>query len=429
MQFSNVFVVIYLIGQAFSFILNQLLEYIDFSWRKKHGKEIPHELYEYIDGEILNKTCAYEDARYFLWVPKNILSTALSLTLVLTGFYVWLYESLWAWTNNSYLTVILFVILASIPGSILSLPFDLIREFHIEKKFGFSNMTIKMWLADEAKQLLITLIISIPLLCAAIALFTHAPKIWWIILGCIYVAFTFLASYVYPIWIAPMFNKFTPLEDGELKTRLEALLVKTGFKAKSMFVMDASKRSAHSNAYFTGLGKNKRIVLYDTLINQLSVDEIEAVLAHELGHYKKKHILRKQCILIPLIFVMLFAINVFVKITSLYEGFGVTITEDMLCSTGFFGIKAPYILYLGMFLTGLIFEGYSPLVELVSNLSSRHDEFQADAFSAKLCGSGKPLTTALIKLNKENLSEVTEPKIYSIFNDNHPPLLDRIHAL
>ena len=429
MKFSNLFVIIYIIGTALSFLLNQILEYADYSFRKKHGMEIPSELSEHIDSETQKKTCAYEDAKYFLWVPKNILSEALSVVLVFSGFYVWLFESLWSWLGNTYLTALLFSVCAGIPGAVLSLPFDLIREFRIEKKFGFSKMTFKLWLLDSLKSLLVGAVLGIPLMCAAVALLTHASSWWWILLGAIYVAFTFIVSYVYPVLIAPMFNKFTPVEEGELKERLEKLLEKTGFKAKSMFVMDASKRSSHSNAYFTGLGKNKRIVLYDTLIQQLSTDEIEAVLAHELGHYKKKHIIRKQCILIPAIFIMLGALSILVKMPMLYEGFGFKLTVENLSGTGLFSVCAPQLMFVGMFFAGLVFEGYTPLAGLIANVASRHDEFEADAFSAQLCESGKPLSTALIKLNKENLSETQVPKIYSVFNYSHPPLLERIRAV
>jgi STE24 endopeptidase len=245
-------------------------------------------------------------------------------------------------------------------------------------------------------------------------------------LGIVYVAFSLVASYIYPVLIAPLFNKFTPLEDGDLKTRLTQLLGKTGFTAKSMFVMDASRRSGHSNAYFTGLGKNKRIVLFDTLIAQLLPEEIEAVLAHELGHYKHKHIVKKLCVMIPLIFAVLFFVFFVSKTPLLCKGFGFLPSTFELAA----GETLPFQMqFLSIFLMGLSFGGFTPLFTLIENASSRRDEFQADAYSAKLCGGGKSLSTALIKLNKENLSEIVPPKIYSVFNYSHPPLLERIRAV
>lgn len=419
MIFSNPFVILFLISTALEFLLNQALEYIDFSWRKKHGKEVPSELAEYVDEKTLEKTAAYEDAKYKFWVPKNIISTAFSLVLIFTLFYPWLFGKLWSTTPNSFVIALLFSIFASIPGAILSIPFDLYREFKIEKEFGFSKMTIGLWIADQLKGLLVMAVLGLPLLFALIFLLEHAESWWWFLLACVYVAFSLLISLIYPAFIAPLFNKFTPLEEGELKDRLTSALEKSGFKASGLFVMDASKRSGHSNAYFTGFGKSKRVVLYDTLIAQLTTDEIEAVLAHELGHYKHHHIVKKLCITIPMIFAALFFANLFISRISLYQGFGFGMGSTVPVQMKFIGI----------FLLTLVFGGFSELLSPLINHMSRHDEFQADAYSAKLCGSGKPLSSALVKLNKENLSELVPPKIYSVFNYSHPPLLERIRAV
>ena len=419
MDFSNIFVIIFIVGTIFSFLLEMLLERIDFSFRKKHGREIPEIVSSHVDSDTLNKTCLYEDAKYRLWIPSSILETLLSFYLVFCGFYPVLIERIWTWTDNSFFAAILFLILGGVPGALLSLPFALYSEFGIEKHFGFSNMTLGMWVADEIKGFFVNMMIMIPLLLAMIGLFKYASDWWWILLGCIYFAFSIGISIIYPIFIAPIFNKFTPLEEGELKTRLEELLKKCGFKASGLFVMDASRRSGHSNAYFTGFGKSKRVVLYDTLIEQLSVDEIEAVLGHELGHYKHHHILKKMVFMIPAVFVVLFIISMLVKLPSLYSGFGFVNVEVV-----------PYqMMFIGIFLMSLVFGEWGILLNPIMNFMSRRDEFQADAFAKKICGTGEPLCTALIKLNKENLSEIQVPKIYSVFNYNHPPLLERIAAL
>ncbi len=419
MVFSNIFVQIFLAGTAFSFLLDLILERIDFSFRKKHGREIPEILSDQIDAQTLDKTCKYEDAKYNLWIPSIILEVLLSLYLVLCGFYPALLNKIWNVTDNSFFAAMLFLILGGIPGALLSIPFSLYSEFGIEKHFGFSNMTPAMWIADGIKGFIINFVIMTPLLLAMIGLFKYASDWWWILLGCIYFAFSLGISIIYPIFIAPIFNKFTPLEDGELKTRLEELLKKCGFKASGLFVMDASRRSGHSNAYFTGFGKSKRVVLYDTLINQLTPEEIEAVLGHELGHYKHHHILKKMLFMIPAVFIVLFIISFFIKIPALYTSFGFFLDGDV-----------PYqMMFIGIFLLSLVFGEWSKLLSPIMNFFSRHDEFQADAFAKKICGTGEHLCTALIKLNKENLSEIQVPKIYSIFNYNHPPLLERIDAL
>ena len=418
MNYSNVFVILFLAGTFYDFFINQLLEFIDWSFRKKHGTEVPKELAGHVDSEKLKQVCAYEDAKYFFWIPKNIVNLAISLVLVLSGFYVWVFNLSWDWTNNVYLTILLFVFLSSIPSTVLMIPFKLYREFKIEKKFGFSNMTLKMYILDSIKETLVSLLIAVPLILAAVAFIGHFEILWWLYFGLVYLAIALGLSYVYPIWVAPLFNKFVPLEDGELKAKIEALFAKTGFKTSGIFTMDASKRSNHSNAYFTGLGKNKRIVLYDTLVNQLTTEEVVAVLAHELGHCKHHHITKRMVITVPLIFAALFAVGVLIKNDSLYAGFGFDPEK------GFAALK-----FVGMFLLGLSFGGFGTIASLISNASSRRDEFQADRYSRDMCGSGTPLSTALIKLNKENLSEIVPPKIYSAFNYSHPPLLERIRAV
>ena len=417
---SQIFFLLFLVGTSLDFLLDQWLEYIDYRHRKKHGREIPAEFAAYVDAATVEKTCQYEDAKYLFWVPKHILGLAITFALVFSGFYPFVFSVVRGWTQSSFLIALLFAVLAGLPETIVGIPFRLYREFVIEKRFGFSTMTVRLWLLDELKGLLVGTVLGIPLLFAMIFVLEHANGWWWLLLGGIYVAFSLLVSLIYPAFIAPLFNKFTPLEDGELKTLLTDALTQTGFKASGVFVMDASKRSKHSNAYFTGFGKTKRVVLYDTLIAQLSPQEIKAVLGHELGHYKHHHIIKKMCVMIPLIFVVLFVTSLFIRFPDLYTAFGFAVPQESV---------APQMQFIGVFLLSLVFGGFGTLLSPITNHFSRRDEFQADAFAKKLCGTGEPLVTSLITLNKENLSELTEPKIYSVFNYSHPPLLERIRAL
>ncbi len=419
MDYTNIFVVLFIVGSAFGFLLDTTLDFIDFRFRKKHGTEIPPMLQGHVDESVLKKTCRYEDAKYKFSIPRSIFGLALGYYLVFSGFYPALFGVVLGWTENSFFCAYFFLILGSVPALLLTVPFDLHSEFGIEKQFGFSKMTLGLWVADRIKGLILNLLLLAPLIFAATMLFKHAGDLWWLFLGVVYLIFSLAVSVIYPIFIAPLFNKFQPLEDGELKTRLEKMLDSCGFKASGLFVMDASRRSGHSNAYFTGFGKSKRVVLYDTLIEQLSVEEIEAVLAHELGHSKKHHIIKRLVVMIPLVFVVLYAVSIFIKMPSLYSGFGFAV-----------GDVVPYqMMVVGLFLLSVAFGDFDCLVSPVSNFFSRKDEFEADAFSKKLCGSGDALVTALIKLNKENLSEIQVPKIYSVFYYNHPPLLERISAL
>lgn len=422
MNYSNIFVIIFFAGVILHFAVIHILELADFRFRKTHASVIP-ELSEYIDSETIQKTNAYKNARYFLWLPRSVFSLAVTVTLVVSGFYVHLMNILCSYTENAYLTAAFFVVLSSVPESVIDLPFSLIREFKIEKKFGFSNMTFKMWIADEIKGMILSLVLMVPLMCAVMAVLIHMNNYWWILVSCVVLGFSLIISWIYPVLLAPVFNKFLPLEEGELKTRLEALLKKCGFKSSGIFRMDASKRSKHSNAYFTGFGKNKRIVLYDTLIEQLSADEIEAVLGHELGHYKHHHILKKMFVSVPLGFAVTFIMSLFVNSEQLFTGFGFSFDPAAAGSAS--GLQ----IFTGIFLMSIIFSDYGIFSGLVSNFFSRRDEFQADAFSAEVCGTGDALITALIKLNRENLSQIEVPGIYSAFYYSHPPLLERIRAL
>lgn len=419
MQLSNIFVILFVVGTVVEFVVDYSLEFLDYKHRKLKGRNIPTELTEYITAEDLDKTCKYEDAKYKSYLVQFPIKTFFSAALLLFGFYAFVYNAAWSWTSSTFWAFFLFQVITSVPSNILSIPFDLYDEFKIEKKFGFSTMTFKLWLLDEIKSFAIGLIVALPLLFAICFLLQKATSWWWILLSVVVIIFSLIISIVYPMFIAPLFNKFSPLEEGELKTRLESLLQKCGFKSSGLYVMDASKRSKHSNAYFTGFGKSKRVVLYDTLINQLTPEEIEAVLGHELGHYKHRHIVKRLFVVCPVIVLVFFLVNLFINTPSLYNGFGFTVSSEIPLN----------LLPVGLLLLMSIFNGFMTFLSPITNHFSRKDEFEADKFSQNLCGTYKPLASALIKLNKENLSEITVPKIYSVFNYSHPPLLERIQAM
>ncbi|QTQ10992.1 M48 family metallopeptidase [Treponema parvum] len=421
MNYSNIFVIIFLASTVFSLFLDQALEFLDYYNRLKNGRKVPKELSGIIVEEKLKCICAYEDAKYVLQIPESILYAGLSLLLVCGGVYAFILKfTLQNVTQAAFFAVFLFALVSSVPGKIVSLPFELYREFSIEKRFGFSVMTFKMWVLDRIKDCIVQLCITALLLAVMTLIFSVFRSSWWIFLAAAYICISLLISLIYPLFIAPLFNKFTALPEGELKDRLEKLLAKCAFKAKGLFVMDASRRSRHSNAYFTGFGNAKRVVLYDTLIKQLSPQEIEAVLAHELGHYKKHHIVKRLCIMIPLVVLALFA------------AYRLSLSRGMLDAFGFSFLNESYRTvecFAALFLLGIIFGGFGSLLGAAGNYFSRKDEFEADAFAAKICGDGKALSDALIKLNMENMSEISVPRIYSVFNYNHPPLLERLRAL
>ncbi|MCF0241275.1 MAG: M48 family metallopeptidase [Treponema sp.] len=428
---KNPFVLIFIVGTVFTFLINQFMEFVDFRARKKNGGKIP-EVLKSVAGteqifteEKLTKITSYENAKYKAWIPSSICKTLLLLALIIFGFYPWCFKVTCMITGEPggfwslFFCYIVFSVISGIPEAILSIPFSLYNEFSIEKRFGFSNMTLKLWIIDEIKSIFVGLIIFLLLGAAMAVAFTFFENSWWIIVSAVLIAFILLAQIIYPKFIAPLFNKFEPLPEGELRNKLEALLIKTGFKNDGLFVMDASKRSGHSNAYFSGFGKTKRVVLYDTLINQMTPDELVAVLGHELGHFKLKHILKNLILTFPLTVLGIFVLFKFSQIPSLYEAFGFEVPDE--------GLK--WIQFIGITLLTTVWGALSELLSPLSNISSRRHEYQADKFSKDLCGTPDNLISGLVKLNSENLSELFPPAIYVWWNYSHPTLVQRIQAL
>ena len=430
-NFSNPFVLIFLIGTIASFLIHHFLEFIDYKARKKNGGTLPKELQEIpaanvFDQEKLKKISEYENAKYFAWIPSSVCNLVLDFALILFGFYPFIFDKICLISGfpssigSCFVCFFLFMIISSIPGEILSIPFSLYREFVVEKKFGFSKMTFKLWIIDYLKEGILSIILSALLTIVASIFFVKCPSSWWFILAAVLICFTFIMQIIYPKFIAPLFNKFSPLEEGELKEKLSDLLQKTGFVSDGIFIMDASKRSGHSNAYFTGFGKSKRIVLFDTLTKTLTADELVAVLGHELGHFKLKHILKRLIFTIPLEFVLLFALYKLAQFTDLYTGFGfANITAQNVSSVQF----------IGLFLAILIYGSISEIISPITNIFSRKDEYEADKFSVEHCNNKEDLISALIKLNSDNLSELLPPKLYVFWNFSHPTLIERIAAL
>lgn len=431
-DFSNPFVIVFFVGTVLSLLINHFMEFIDYKARKRNGGQLPEEIKDdplaikLFDSEKLDKICKYENAKYFFWIPSNLCSTVLSFSLLIFGFYPWIFNLIIGWTGfpggigSSFLCFFLFIILSSVPESILSIPFDLLRQFKLEKKFDFNSMTIGLWIADQIKGLVLSLILGALLSFVASLFFVKCPDSWWVVLASVMIGFTFIMQVIYPKFIAPLFNKFSPLEEGELKSQIDALLKKTGFVSGGLFVMDESKRSKHSNAYFTGFGKSKRIVLYDTLIKSLSIDELVAVLGHELGHFKLKHILKRLLIVIPMEFVIMFVLYKFAQYPAMYNGFGFAqITASNVASVQF----------IGLFLAAAVWGSVSELVSPFTTFTSRKNEYAADRFAAEVTGNPENLVTALMKLNADNLSELLPPKLYVFWNYSHPTIIERISAL
>lgn len=392
------------------------LDLINLRYVRAHASKVPEGFRDFIDMPTYQKSVEYTIAKTRFGIVNEVYDALILAVVILSGALPWLYSGLSGLLGYSVwgqaLVLLLIVLLLGLPG----LPFDWWGTFRLEERFGFNKSTQKLWIVDKLKGLVIGLVIGYPLLALLIYLVNSAGDLWWVWGFAVFFLFQLVMVVAYPMFIMPWFNRMEPIEEGELKDRLFDLADRTGFKAKTILVMDGSKRSGHSNAFFAGFGRFRRIVLFDTLIEQMSGEELEAVLAHEIGHYKKGHI-PKMIIVSALLTFGMFAL------------LGWLANETWFAEAFLFSAEAAVyfvpILLLFMLLKGLLTFWLSPL----NSLLSRKHEYEADAFARDAMDSPEPLMNALRKLHKENLSNLTPHPIYSGFYYSHPTLLERESAL
>ncbi len=378
----------------------------------QHQAAVPEAFVTRITLEEHQKAARYTLDKLKMGTLELLLGTVLLLAWTLGGGINYL-NQLWLSSNiDSLLMGIGLIFSFSIISSLLDLPFALWRTFGLEEKYGFNRTTLKRFFLDTLLQTLLGVVIGAPLLWVVLWLMESSGPNWWLYAWAVWMSFMLIMTWAYPTLIAPLFNKFNPLEEGELKDRIQSLLDRCGFASKGIFIMDGSKRSGHGNAYFTGFGKSKRIVFFDTLAESLSGEEMEAVLAHELGHFKKKHI-QKHLILTTLLTLGgFFLLGVMVKAPWFYQTFSVTEPSNAVA------------LLLFMLVVPVFAQFLSPLMAV---LSRRH-EFEADDFAIANAGA-EPMINALVKLYKENANTLTPDTLYSAFHDSHPPAPVRIAHL
>ncbi len=379
-----------------------------------HRGYVPDDFDKQVTLDEHQKAADYTLAKQRLARYEILFQAALLLVFTLGGGLNLLASLSLKWMNGPISQGVLLIILFSIVNGVLSMPFSLYQTFVIENRFGFNKSTFKMFIVDQIKGTVLGLVLGVPLLYAVIYLMGAMGGAWWLYVWALWLVFSLVLMWAFPKWIAPIFNQFKPLEDESLKSRIEALLSRTGFKSDGVFVMDGSKRSGHGNAYFTGLGKQKRIVFFDTLLESLSEREVEAVLAHELGHFKHKHILKQMFITFGLALLVLYVLGLLMPNIQFYEGLGVQAE---------FRSHAMALL-LFMLVLPLFTFPFSPL----SSLMSRKNEFEADRFAAKE-SSAKDLCSALTKLYRSNAATLTPDAWYSRFYDSHPNASERLAAL
>ena len=393
-------------------VLGYWLDYLNLSHLKKFGSVIPAEFEGQIDQALLSKTRDYnvEHTKFdFVSSVFNNIVFLLFIFVLLNIYNSWIVS-----LNLPFvLTGLVFFILLTYAETIISMPFSLYSTFKIENRYGFNTMTFKLWLADTIKALIISSILMALLISVGLFLIQKSPDMWWLWVWCFFLVFGIFMMYISPYVIEPLFHKFSPVDDEELETGIRDLMDKVGIKVSRVFKMDASKRTKHTNAYFTGIGKVKRIVLYDTLIEKMDKDEILSVLAHEAGHWKKRHLLKHIAVTEAIALIAIYVAYQLLQGDFLIELFHIE-------KSSFFA----KVIILG-FIGSIVTFPFSP----VSHYFSRRHENEADKYSYELTGNSESMISALVKLSKDNLSNLHPHPLYALFHYSHPPVLERIKSI
>jgi STE24 endopeptidase len=378
-----------------------------------HRKKVPDAFTKNITLEAHQKAADYSSAKTKIGLAEMLTQAALLFILTIGGGLQWI-DTQWGTLlpNHEIFRGALVICSALLVSSLIDLPFDYYKTFVVDQKFGFNKMTRQMFFTDLIKHSIVGILLGAPILFAALWLMQGAGEYWWLYLWVVWTVFNILMLAVYPTFIAPLFNKFTPLADEGLKSRIESLLTKCGFKSQGLFVMDGSVRSSHGNAYFTGFGSSKRVVFFDTLLERLNTEEIEAVLAHELGHFKHHHVIKRIAMIFFVSFLGLALLGWLINQSWFFQGLGVT-SESHHMALLLFMLVSPVFLFF-----------IRPLMASYS----RKNEFEADDYAAKNA-SANHLVEALVKLYRDNASTLTPDPLHSAFYDSHPPASIRISKL
>ena len=408
----NTFTLVFLVALAAGTLLKWWLARRQLNCVSGHRDRVPDAFSESITLATHQRAADYTNTRTRMGVLETGVATLLLLVWTLGGGVDWL-SGAWVASGLSPLLAGTGLLLSAfLIMGVLEMPFDVYRTFVIEERFGFNRTTPRLFIADAVKQTVLLIALGAPIILLVLWLMAHAGALWWLTVWIVWMAFSLLLAWAYPALIAPWFNKFVPLDEGALKTRIEALLERNGFTSQGIFVVDGSKRSGHGNAYFTGLGSNKRIVFFDTLLRQLDAEEIEAVLAHEVGHFKRKHITKRIALMALVSLAGLGLLGWLIAAPWFYAGLGVTQPS----------LAAALLLFL------LVVPIFTVFVQPLLSALSRKHEFEADEFAARQADVGK-LVEALVKLYRENANTLTPDPLYSAFHDSHPPAPVRIANL
>ncbi len=381
-----------------------------------HRDAVPKQFAQKIPLAAHQKAADYTIAKTRLKIVLLVINTAAVVGFTLLGGLQWLSTELSTLAGGGMVYQLALIAAVSVISTVIDLPFDYYKQFSLEEKFGFNKMTPGLFFTDLIKHSIVGALIGLPLLCVTLLLMDKAGSLWWLYAWMIWCGFQIFMLGFYQTLIAPLFNKFTPLEDESLRSRIEGLMQRVGFASKGLFVMDGSRRSAHGNAYFSGFGAAKRIVFFDTLLSRLAPNEIEAVLAHELGHFKLNHVIKRILVMFALSLAFLALLGYLKNQVWFYLGLGVMPLMN--------GSNDAMVLILFMFTLPVFTFLFSPLL----SITSRKNEFEADAFAAKHSNS-QDLISALVKLYEDNASTLTPDPLHSAFYDSHPPASVRVQKL
>ncbi len=407
----NGYLIAYICIYLVTVSMKMIIERINATYLAKYGKQVPAGFQGVIDEAKLKEIMEYtSDNIRFDLVQKSV-AKSFFLFIIISGILPWLANHL---TNMNFIQAgLIFFAVIGLVEVLTGLPFDYYHTFVIEERHGFNTKTVKIWILDLIKSMLVVVVLGGLLLSALLLMLKYTGRSWWIWAWTVFLCFQLLMIVLYPTVIEPFFNKFTPLEKSELKADIEQLVKKEGFKIEGVYQMDATRRTRHTNAYFSGIGRAKRIVLFDSLVQSHSREEILSILAHEIGHMKKNHI-KKQLVIAGLVSLLLFfAASKLITSRVMYESFGFSNT--------------PY--YVGLFLAGILWEPVSFFLSPIGMAISRRFEREADIYSIGVLKRAKPLAGALKKMAKENLSNLRPHPLYVFLNYSHPPLLERIAFL
>ena len=409
------FTAVFLIALLLTFCVRMWLATRHIHHVLAHRDRVPDNFSGQISLEAHQKAADYTCAKTRLGYVSISLETLLLLIFTLGGglsILVSFWSNLLSDPIASGMALIISTILLM---SVAEIPVSYYRTFVIEQQFGFNKMTPRMFLSDLVKRAGLGLLFGMPLLLGVLWLMEKMGANWWFFAWLAWMAFNVVVLAIYPTWIAPLFNKFAPLEDAPLRTRIEQLMRKCGFKSSGLFVMDGSRRSNHGNAYFTGFGKTKRIVFFDTLLSRLDVSEIEAVLAHELGHFKRRHVIKRIGWSFAMSLVFLWLLGYLMQQDWFYQGLGVSVSSVPSTATA-------------LLLFFLVMPAFTFLLQPMASLYSRKHEFEADEYAAHNA-SATDLMRALVKLYQDNAATLTPDPLHSAFYDSHPPAVMRIARL